>query len=248
MKEMNMKNVLLFSLLLLASFADAGIFNSFAKDKAYPDNAKSAAEIHARHLSEIAKSGGSFDFVLIGDSVTYNWGLEEAKGKWGVRPLGKKVAEKEFAGKKWLNLGLGGDGIQHVIWRCQNGELDGYTTPVIGLLIGTNNHGNADDDIVSGIAYLLGVIRTKQPQAKILLQPVLPRLPKPNDEEDLRKKFDRVNLRLKAFADGKKIVWLDWTKRLLRPDGTVNEDLMLDEVHPAGGYAEWAKALKPYIR
>lgn len=205
-------------------------------------------ELHEKRLAEIAAAGGSYDFVLIGDSITYNWRHEKAKGKWGERPLGRKVAEKEFAGKKWLNLGVGGDGIRQALWRCLNGELDGYRTPVIGVLIGTNNHGSPDDDIVLGIAHLLGVIRAKHPESKILLQPVLPRMPKPDDKEDLRKKFDRVNARLKPLADGETIVWLDWTSKLLRPDGSVNDELMLDAVHPAGGYAEWARALKPYVR
>lgn len=49
-------------------------------------------------------------------------------------------------------------------------------------------------------------------------------------------------------ADGEAIVWLDWTSKLLRPDGSVNDELMLDAVHPAGGYVEWAKALKPYLK
>ena len=204
-------------------------------------------ELHEKRLAEIAAADGSYDFVLIGDSITYNWRHVEAKGKWGLRPLGKKVADREFAGKKWLNLGVGGDGIRQVLWRCLNGELDGYTTPVIGVLIGTNNHGSSDDDIVLGIAHLLGVIRAKRPEAKILLQAVLPRMPKPDDKEDLRKKFDRINARLKLLADGEKVVWLDWTSKLLRPDGSVNDELMLDAVHPAGGYVEWAKALKPYV-
>ena len=204
-------------------------------------------DLHEKRIAEIAAAGGLYDFVLIGDSITYNWRHEKAKGKWGLRPLGKKVADREFAGKKWLNLGVGGDGIRQVLWRCLNGELDGYRTPVIGVLIGTNNHGSSDDDIVLGIAHLLGVIRAKHPESKILLQAVLPRMPKPDDKEDLRKKFDRVNARLKLLADGEKVVWLDWTSKLLRPDDSGNDELMLDAVHPAGGYAEWAKALKPYV-
>lgn len=205
-------------------------------------------ELHDKRLVEIAASGGTYDFVMIGDSITYNWRHVEAKGKWGVRPLGKKVADRDFAGKKWLNLGVGGDGVRQVLWRCLNGELDGYSTPLIALLIGTNDHGSSDEEIVLGITHLLGVIRAKHPESKILLQAILPRMPKTDDKEDLRKKFDRVNARLKLLADGETIIWLDWSGKLLRPDGSVRDELMLDAVHPAGGYAEWAKALKPYLK
>ena len=236
-------------LVLVGQIATAStLMRPAAKTAPDADGKNRWMDLHEKRIAEIAAAGGSYDFVLIGDSITYNWRHVEAKGKWGLRPLGKKVADKEFAGRKWLNLGVGGDGIRQVLWRCLNGELDGYRTPVIGVLIGTNNHGSPDDDIVLGIAHLLGVIRAKHPESKILLQPVLPRMPKPDDKEDLRKKFDRINARLKLLADGETIVWLDWTSKLLRPDGSVNDELMLDAVHPAGGYAEWAKALKPYLK
>lgn len=243
------KRIIWAALVLVGQIATAStLMRPAAKTAPDADGKNRWMDLHAKRIAEIAAAGGSYDFILIGDSITYNWRHVEAKGKWGLRPLGKKVADKEFAGRKWLNLGVGGDGIRQVLWRCLNGELDGYRTPVIGVLIGTNNHGSPDDDIVLGIAHLLGVIRAKHPESKILLQPVLPRMPKPDDKEDLRKKFDRVNARLKLLADGETIVWLDWTSKLLRPDGSVNDELMLDAVHPAGGYAEWAKALKPYLK
>lgn len=229
-----------------AAFAST-LMRPVAKTVPDADGRNRWMELHEKRIREISESGGAYDFVLIGDSITYNWRHVEAKGKWGVRPLGKKVADREFSEKKWLNLGVGGDGIRQVAWRCLNGELDGFKTPLIALLIGTNNHGSSDDDIVLGIAHLLGVIRAKHPESKILLQAVLPRMPKPDDKEDLRQKFDRVNARLKRLADGETILWFDWTSKLLRPDGSVNDELMLDAVHPAGGYAEWASALKPYL-
>lgn len=245
-----MNKILIWAILdLVCQVATASaLMRPVAKTALDADGKNRWMELHEKRLAEIAAAGGSYDFVLIGDSITYNWRHEKANGKWGERPLGKPIADKEFAGKKWLNLGVGGDGIRQVLWRCLNGELDGYRTPVIGVLVGTNNHESPDDDIVLGIAHLLGVIRAKHLESKILLQPVLPRMQKPDDKDDLRKKFDRVNARLRLLADGEVIVWLDWTSKLLRPDGSVNDELMLDAVHPAGGYVEWAKALKPYLK
>ena len=64
---------------------------------------------------KLVKAGGS-EVVFIGDSITH--GLE-----------GSEVWNKVFAAEpfKALNLGFGGDRTEHVIWRINHGELDGYT-------------------------------------------------------------------------------------------------------------------------
>ena len=77
---------------------------------------------HAQKLAQIAESGGEIDIVFIGDSITHNW--EGARGP-GSDFGGKPLAELK---KKYsvLNLGFGGDATQNVLWRLENGELDGY--------------------------------------------------------------------------------------------------------------------------
>jgi hypothetical protein len=40
-------------------------------------------------------------------------------------------------------ISVGGDTIQNILWRFQNGELDGVHPKVIVLLAGTNHIGNA---------------------------------------------------------------------------------------------------------
>ena len=139
--------------------------------------------------------------------------------------------------------------MQGVTWRCQNGELDGYKTPLISILIGTNNRGSSAEDVAEMIKGLVRVVREKQPQAKILLNAILPRGPGEKDPCDLMAKNNRTNAILKEFCDGEKVVYVDWGKGLLKPDGTVNEDAyMFDEVHPGDiGYALWAKMLRGYL-
>ena len=199
--------------------------------------------------NRIRESGGHFDFVLLGDSITYNWRYEKAKGKKGDIPLGKAVAEREFKDYKWLNLGIGGDSVQGVTWRCQHGELDGYKTPLVNILIGTNNRGSSAEDVAEMIKGLVKVVREKHPESKILVNAILPRGPGEKDPCDLMAKNNRTNAILKEFCDGEKVVYVDWGKGLLKPDGTVNEDAyMFDEVHPGDiGYALWAKMLRGYL-
>src|SRR5215204_3349408 len=77
---------------------------------------------------EQAKKGG-VDLLFLGDSITAGW----AKN-------GNEVWEERYAKLNAANFGIGGDRTQHVLWRIQNGELDGAMKPkVIVLLIGTNN-------------------------------------------------------------------------------------------------------------
>ena len=48
------------------------------------------------------KSGGRFDFVLLGDSITYNWQREKGRSYFGGdRRLGKAVADECFEFNQW---------------------------------------------------------------------------------------------------------------------------------------------------
>src|SRR5262245_10318814 len=57
---------------------------------------------------------GNVDLIFIGDSITKGW-EDEGKAAWAGH-YGKRNA---------VNLGIGGDGTQHVLWRFQNGNLEG---------------------------------------------------------------------------------------------------------------------------
>ena len=61
-----------------------------------------------------AASKGEVKMVMIGDSITQGW-----------EGAGKNVWEEFYGNRAALNLGIGGDRTQHVIWRFQNGNLNG---------------------------------------------------------------------------------------------------------------------------
>src|SRR6185436_5562871 len=88
---------------------------------------KSNANLVKRHegFMAIAKKG-NIDILLMGDSITDGW-----------RNTGKAVYAKHFEPLKTANFGIGGDTTQGVLWRMDNGELDGYSPKLMMLMIGT---------------------------------------------------------------------------------------------------------------
>lgn len=189
------------------------------------------------HRAAAVDMKGEVDLVFLGDSITHGW-----EGN------GAKVLAELRQTYRILPLGIGGDRVQHVIWRVRHGELDGYQAKLVMLMIGTNNnYGDRAEDVAAGIKILLGDIRAKQPQAKVLLLPVFPRGQKPTDK--MRLNNAKISSLIRPFADGKDVIWLDFTDKYLQPDGTISAELMPDFLHPKEeGYRIWAEAARPYFQ
>ena len=191
---------------------------------------------HAAILREIAGGGSdaprTYDLVLAGDSITQRW---ERHGKDAYVAVTNEL--------KVLNLGFGADGVRNLLWRLRSGELDGYRAKAVQLMIGTNN-GCAPEETAAEIRACLREIRKRQPQAKILLCAILAR---GNPDCVERGRNDTVNDLIRPLADGKTILWKDWSPLFTLPDGRMNPKLTDDGLHPnAEGYAVWRDVLLPY--
>lgn len=175
---------------------------------------------------------GKAQLVFLGDSITAGWG-----GK-------KEIWEKAFGKYVPANFGIGGDRTQHVLWRIQNGELENIKPKAVVIMIGTNNAGaDTPEGIAKGITAIVETVRSKQPQAKILLLAVFPRGEKasPNASRD---KLKQVNATIAKLDDGKSIHFLDIGAKFLQPDGSLTREIMPDFLHlSAAGYQIWADAI-----
>lgn len=196
---------------------------------------------HKEKLEEKRKllaAGTPPQVVFIGDSITQGWEKE-----------GAKVWQRHFAPLNGLALGFGGDRTENVLWRLQHGEIDGLAPKAVVLMIGTNNTGHraeAPETTAAGIQRLIDEIRQRLPATQVLLLAVFPRGEKPDDF--LRRINDQVNQRIKGFADGKTVHFLDINAELLNADGTLSKDVMPDLLHPnAQGYALWQRAMAPTL-
>lgn len=190
--------------------------------------------------NEIADNAGAeYDIVMVGDSITHRW---ERKGGEGVKLFAE--LKKNY---RILNLGYGGDRTQHVIWRLQNGELEGYKAKVFTVMIGTNNPDRNPADVAAGVKRIVEIIRAKHPESKVILMPIFPRGAKPTDE--MRVRNEKRNALIKGFADGKDVLWLDFNAKFLELDGTMTTRVMNDLLHPnETGYRIWLDAIGPVFK
>ena len=214
---------------------------------------------HAAKLAEIAAGPKEYDFVFLGDSITHNWegwsdpkdvevvtkAYEKGRLKFPNGP-GRKVWEEMKKEFRLLNLGCGGDKTQNVLWRIENGELDGYRTKGVALMIGTNN-GESPKEVAEGIKAVVRRILEKQPDASVVLMPIFPSGGSRDNKR--RQRNDRVNEIIRPMADGKRVIWLDFNKDFLEPDGSLSKAMMPDYLHPVEhGYRLWRAAIEPVMR
>ena len=190
---------------------------------------------------------GRIDIYFEGDSITRRWGATdypELLANW----------KQNFFGWNAANFGWGADTTRNILWRLNNGELDGVNPKVIVLLAGTNDltdQEGAGNDLIAGVSRriqeILRVFERKAPQATIVLMAIFPR----NDKPKLSPVIEKINANLSQIADGRRVRYLNINDRLADRhgklfDGTMNSR---DKLHPTvKGYQLWADALKPLFK
>jgi len=214
-------------------------------DQPIPRGDQNSMTAHAELLEK--KKKGRIDIYFEGDSITRRWGTSDEQYKDFLSNW-----RENFFGWNAANFGWGGDRTQNILWRLDKGELDDVNPKVIVLMAGTNNVGNKspesnDDprvaDITRGIKAILDVFQVKAPKATIILVGITPR----NDNMAVMPIINEINKRIAAFADGKKIRFVNLNDRMADKDGKLFEGITnRDGLHLAlKGYQVWADALKP---
>ena len=201
----------------------------------------------ARHeqVLELGREG-EVDLVFVGDSITHLFGGEPESG----RPVAPDVWSRLVGDRRALNLGFGWDRTQNVLWRLQNGQLDGLRPSVVVVLIGTNNlvatrsaRLNTPEEIAEGIFHVCDEIRSRAPDCRILLVGLLPRAP-----EHFVAPIRQTNRLLADGSAERGIRFLDLTPSFADPEGLPRTELMADRVHPNRlGYEVWAEAMQPVL-
>ncbi|MCM2273189.1 MAG: GDSL-type esterase/lipase family protein [Candidatus Didemnitutus sp.] len=233
----------LLSLLFLSGLATLASAQTPRADAsaAIPKPARSFMEKHESFLARA--QAGPIGLLFLGDSITEQW--KTAPAVW----------EKHYGTHQPANFGIGGDQTQNVIWRIEHGELDGIAPRAVVLLIGTNNSAShSAPEIVAAIGKILGLVRAKLPETKILLNAIFPRGPRKNkagEDEDWQARMAvirEVNAALPGLADGQHVHFLDAGPRFLDAEGKIPTTIMRDQLHlTPEGYRIWAEAMQPKL-
>jgi lysophospholipase L1-like esterase len=222
----------------------ASLLADVPADEAAPRADRNSMAAHAQLLQKAKQ--GRIDIYFEGDSIVRRWGATDYPdllANW----------KENFYGWNAADFGWGADRTQNILWRLQNGELDGIDPKVIVLLAGTNNVGAEPRDeakvaeITRGVKAIVDLCRQKAPNATIILTAIFPR----NDNLAVMPTITQINARLATIADGTKVRFLNINDRLADNDGRVIEGVLneRDKLHPTlKGYQIWADALKPIFR
>lgn len=194
-----------------------------------------------------AKQGreqGDIGVIFLGDSITQGWETN-GKGTW----------ESRYASRQAVNLGIGGDRTQHVLWRIEHGNLEGLGKPEKGhaptlvvLMIGTNNLGSdSPEQIAGGIGAIVESLGKRLPGTPVLLLGVFPR--GEHAADPARERIAEINRRAAKLADGKRVTFLDIGARFVGADGSISKEIMPDFLHLSPkGYEIWGEAIEPDVK
>ena len=198
---------------------------------------RSWLDTHAKLVKMVEDNKGPIDVLLVGDSITIQWG-----DSW----------KRNFPDKKAVNIGIGGEKTQNVLWRLDHGGVAGLEPKVVILMIGNNNMfftpETGIEPVAKGIKTCAANLRDKFPNAPLIVAKVLPaHAPGNRFYEDIKKTnaaLDGLDL-----AADPMVQVLDLTADFTESDGTLKKSLFKpDNIHlsPAG-YDAYAGRLKPML-
>ena len=116
------------------------------------------------HLKQenISKKNKKISLMLLGDSIVA--GLSRYHTVW-----------KKYFNHYTVNCGIGGDRLQHTLWRSINLDIPDYVKSVF-ICCGTNNLDNdTTQDIVNGLLCIAFNMKKKKNDLNIIISGILPR-------------------------------------------------------------------------
>ena len=218
------KIFLLLSLTILCISASAQRPNS-AVIPAHHLDREGWKQRHEKILEQVKSSDPQL--IMIGNSITHNIDKPDRKIFWD-----QYLNELDA-----VNLGISGDRTENVIWRLQNGAIDGIMPKVATLLIGTNNtDGNhyfeisTPEELAEGIWKICSILREQLPDIEIVLLGILPYGYKPNHRNEINKACNKI---ISKFPEKEsKIHYYNLGYLFLNEQGKVKRELMPDYLHP----------------
>jgi beta-lactamase regulating signal transducer with metallopeptidase domain/lysophospholipase L1-like esterase len=190
-----------------------------------------------RHERAVKQAqAGNIDVVFFGDSDMEFWFWKER---------GLSVWQRELGSFRADNFGSQGAHTRSILWRMQNGELDGYDAKLVVLnVLGIGDLGRGFDveKSVANHKELVAEIRKRQPRARILLFANF----RAASSAAIAPRLAAVNAGVSRLADNENVFFVDINDRLREPGGYLNSDMWSIGMRPPG-YAVWGEELRPWL-
>ena len=239
-----MKKTVLLPLLILL-FASPALFAQNSVDPCenapalIPDDRNDLEWWSNRHQEKLNEKGREDARLLfVGDSITQGW-----------EGAGSELWKEYYAPYGAHNIGFSGDRTEHVLWRLDEGAVEGLNPEVTILMIGTNNTGHRQEAAgctAKGVGNILDDLAARLPEAATLLLSIFPRGETRDDA--LRQINSDINSRLAEYSNRPNVTWLDINSAFLTDDGKLPEEIMPDLLHPnETGYKIWAETMHPVL-
>jgi lysophospholipase L1-like esterase len=182
---------------------------------------------------------GNAQVAFFGDSITEYWD-----------GAGQEVWNQNYAPLGALNAGITGDRTQYLLWRIENGDLNGIDPKVAVVMIGVDNIilGDSAQETAAGVTAVVEALQQRLPNTKILVLGLLPGNP-PFASPNFAQTVSATNQAISSLADNRSVFYLDMGPAFLNADGTINGQLYQPGLlHPnAQGFAVWAHTMAPEL-
>lgn len=193
-------------------------------------------DLHESMVEDAKARADDIQIVLLGDSITRRW----------TAGAGRALREEHYDPYGCLNLGISADRIEHVIWRLEDGVLDPVSPKMVLLMIGTNNlQANSAEEIAYGVWKIVDILRTENPDTRVLVQGIFPRSKPAGSME----KIQAINEYLSQLDDGEMVRYTYFGDKFLNQDGSLNTTWFTDGLHPEKpeAFQIWADSVQPFV-
>jgi beta-glucosidase len=188
---------------------------------------------------EFLKRGkaGPIGVLFLGASIMERW-----------QTVGKEVWDARYGKDDPADFGVSGDKTQNVLWRIDNGELDGIAPKVVVVMVGSNNLGiGPEDALIRAEIKIVEEIHRKLPNTKVLSLGVFPHGAHPTNTQTAKYRAESraIYAALSKLDDGNKTRVLDIGDKFTDAQGILTKEIMPDQLHPTKlGYEIWANAIQ----
>ena len=229
---------------VLSSYWNGDMF--FAKEKQNPAAVPVEGHSPQRHAEKVELiRNQQYDLIFVGNSITNNFEKPQYQAIWN----------KYYGSRNAINLGYSGYRTENLIWNIQNGELKNQSPKVIILEIGTNNIDekhyptrHTAGQLAGGIEEIVKIFREKCPDSKIIVLRSFPGSYDGPNPTSHRRILERASDIVSSLADNEHIFYCDVNHVFLNMDGSINQEVMPDWLHPnPQGAEQWAKAMEPLL-